>query len=147
MLSKQDFKFIVENTPLVTIDFICKDQDGKVLLGKRVNDPAKGYYFTPGGRIFKNESIKNAILRLSAKELGTPLQLEALKFNGFYDHLFENSIFGDLSLHCVNLAFGHQFSKLPELPDQEHEEYKFFTVEDILSRKDVHEYVRWYFRD
>ena len=54
------FKTIIDNTPLVSVDLIVKHK-GKVLLGKRVNKPAQGYWFTLGGRIFKNESIQSAI--------------------------------------------------------------------------------------
>ena len=27
----------------------------KILLGKRKNDPLKGFFFTPGGRVLKND--------------------------------------------------------------------------------------------
>ena len=37
------FKTIIDNTPLVSVDLIVK-HEGKVLLGKRVNKPAQGYW-------------------------------------------------------------------------------------------------------
>jgi colanic acid biosynthesis protein WcaH len=42
------FKTIIENTPLVSVDLIIKNEN-KILLGKRVNKPAQGYWFTLGG--------------------------------------------------------------------------------------------------
>ncbi|MEG1251614.1 MAG: NUDIX domain-containing protein, partial [Citrobacter sp.] len=57
------FQTIVQNTPLISIDFIVKNERDEVLLGKRVNKPAKGYWFVPGGRIFKNETIFQAFKR------------------------------------------------------------------------------------
>ena len=53
-LSKTDFSFIVKNTPLISIDF-CILKGKKILLGKRLNSPAKDFYFVPGGRIRKGE--------------------------------------------------------------------------------------------
>ena len=53
MLEREVFKKVVKNTPLVSID-ICIVWDEKFLLGKRKNDPLKGFFFTPGGRILKN---------------------------------------------------------------------------------------------
>lgn len=48
---------VVEYTPLVSIDLVTMYQD-KVLLGRRVNKPAFGYYFTIGGVVRKNESFQ-----------------------------------------------------------------------------------------
>ena len=52
MLDSKNFKIIIENTPLVSID-LCIVCDSQILLGKRENEPLKGVWFTPGGRIFK----------------------------------------------------------------------------------------------
>ncbi len=69
MISIDKFKIIVDNTPLVSIDFIIENSEGNYLLGKRVNEPACGYWFMLGGRIFKNEKIEDAIKRLSKRNL------------------------------------------------------------------------------
>ncbi|MDC0088706.1 hypothetical protein OAI12_01675 [Porticoccaceae bacterium] len=55
MLDAQTFRSVIENTPLVSID-LCLVCDGQLLLGKRNNDPLKGEWFTPGGRIRKNKT-------------------------------------------------------------------------------------------
>ena len=69
MLDVQTFKTVIENTPLVSID-LCLVCDGQLLLGKRNNDPLKGEWFTPGGRIHKNETWQDALLRIAEVELG-----------------------------------------------------------------------------
>ena len=56
MLEKEIFKKVVKNAPLVSID-LCIVCDGKILFGKRKNDPLKGFFFTPGGRILKMKPI------------------------------------------------------------------------------------------
>ena len=58
----EQFKTVVENTPLISIDFIVENSEGKYLLGKRTNAPACGYWFTLGGRILKDEPIAEANL-------------------------------------------------------------------------------------
>ena len=55
MLDVLTFKAVVENNPLVSID-LCLVCDGQLLLGKRTNELLKGEWFTPGGRIHKDET-------------------------------------------------------------------------------------------
>ena len=69
MLDPQTFKSVIENTPLVSID-LCLFCNGQILLGKRSNEPLKGKWFTPGGRIHKNETWQDALLRIVEVELG-----------------------------------------------------------------------------
>lgn len=45
LIPTEQFKILVEYTPLVSIDLIAKCQN-RVLLGKRVNRPAKNFHFT-----------------------------------------------------------------------------------------------------
>ena len=40
---------VIKNAPLVSIDIIVKNKDGKILLGFRNNEPAKNTWFIPGG--------------------------------------------------------------------------------------------------
>ena len=61
---------IIKATPLVSIDLVIRNPTGKVLLGKRINRPAKGYWFVPGGRIIKNETIGHALKRIFKAEVG-----------------------------------------------------------------------------
>ena len=70
MLSRDAFQNVIRSTPLVSIDLVVRDPQGYVLLGKRVNRPAQGYWFVPGGRIEKNESVQDAFMRLLRGELG-----------------------------------------------------------------------------
>lgn len=146
MIPLEEFKVVMQNAPLITIDFICKDDNGKILLGKRVNKPAQAFYFTPGGRVFKNERIADAINRLSLKELGEEIDLSELKFNGIYEHLFEESIFDKVSTHCINIAFEYNYASFTKLPNFEHENYKVFGIDEIMDRSDIHQYVKDFFK-
>ena len=68
-LDKKIFQTIVQNTPLVSIDLVIKNAQDQVLLGRRNNRPAQGYWFVPGGRIRKNETLAQAFKRLTCVEL------------------------------------------------------------------------------
>jgi colanic acid biosynthesis protein WcaH len=69
-LDKETFSTVIESTPLVSIDLVIKNQQGQALLGQRLNRPAKGFWFVPGGRVLKNESLAAAFKRLTLDELG-----------------------------------------------------------------------------
>lgn len=80
LIPMEQFKTVVEYTPLISIDLITMFED-KVLLGKRV----KGFYFTTGGIVRKNESFLNAQKRIAKDELGIELTQE-IKFIGVFEH-------------------------------------------------------------
>ena len=69
MLEKVIFKTVFKNAPLVSID-LCIVCDEKILLGKRKNNPLKGFFFTPGGRFLKNEAHIDCLKRAAKSELG-----------------------------------------------------------------------------
>ena len=57
------FSSIIEHAPLISMDLVVRDMAGNVLLGKRLNRPAQGYWFVPGGRIRKGEHFDAAFSR------------------------------------------------------------------------------------
>jgi len=141
------FKCVVKNTPLISIDFVVK-KENKYLLGKRVNPPAKGYYFTIGGRIFKNETIENAQKRILKEELNISVNYN-MEFIGVFEHFYKDSIFGDdISTHYINLAYLLEMNELDidYFPYKQHSEYKLYSYEDIINNKRVHKYVKKTFK-
>ncbi|MFM9587755.1 NUDIX domain-containing protein, partial [Streptomyces caniscabiei] len=76
----------------------------QVLLGRRTNRPAKGYWFVPGGRIYKDETFDQAFRRLTKIELGQEYSMETSQFLGPYQHLYTDNFSGsDFSTHYVVL--------------------------------------------
>lgn len=113
-----------------------------------MNAPAKGYYFTPGGRIFKNESISDAISRISTNELGLTLSDQDIKFHGVYEHFYHDSFMSStITTHYIVLAYHVLLSKQPELPTNEHSDYRCFTLSDLMTHPEVHTYVKDYFKE
>jgi colanic acid biosynthesis protein WcaH len=145
MLDDTTFKTIIDSVPLISIDILLK-KDNKFLLGRRVNKPAQGYFFSTGGKINKNESIDNAMSRIAKNELNIELNT-TLKFIGVFEHFYDDSIYDNISTHYVNLAYEYQVEEIIDLPNEQHSEYKWFTIGELLESKQVHKYVKDYFRN
>ncbi len=140
------FKCIIKNTPLVAIDLIIRNQEGKILLGLRKNRPAKGYYFVPGGRIFKNETLDEAFRNISKNEIGVELERKQAKFLGVYEHIYEDNFFGnEFGTHYIVLAHIIDIDFELELPEEQHSDYIWLSPEEILKDERVHQYTKNYF--
>lgn len=106
-LSVEQFSQVIKYSPLFSIDFIVTTPDNDILFGKRVNEPAKGYWFTPGGRVYKNEMHISAIKRLLHEELNVDdYDLDLLEFNSLTDHIYDNNVFNnDFGTHYINYSY------------------------------------------
>lgn len=143
MLSEQVFKTIVESSPIISVDILIK-KENKVLLGKRINKPAQGYYFSIGGRVFKNEEITNAINRIAQNELNIKIE-KTPTFIGVFEHFYDDGIFDGISTHYVNLAYEYEVSDVGNLPYEQHFKYCWFDESDLMNSDKVHKYVKKYF--
>jgi len=148
-LDSETFAHIVEHIPLIAIDLIIKNSKGSVLLGKRVNDPAKEYWFVPGGRIYKNETIPEAFSRIFFSETGHNLLIDDAKFLGVYEHFYENSFYDEnISTHYVVLGYEVNYDILMNiLPKIQHNTYKIVPVKTLLQDAEVHANVKLYFKE
>jgi colanic acid biosynthesis protein WcaH len=107
-LPPEAFSLACAALPLVSVD-LCLTRPGpdgtELLLGLRNNRPAQGWWFTPGGRIRKNEPLANASARIVLDELGLPATaLPRARLMGAWDHFYPDSAFDPgVSTHYVNL--------------------------------------------
>jgi colanic acid biosynthesis protein WcaH len=145
VLDNQTFKTVISSTPLISIDLLVK-KDNKILLGKRINKPAQSYLFSIGGRVYKNETINGAMMRIAKNELNIELKLTP-RFIGVFEHLYDDSIYQDVSTHYVNLAYEIEIEDTPNLPTEQHNEYQWLTINELLKSEQVHKYVKDYFKD
>jgi colanic acid biosynthesis protein WcaH len=146
MLDDQAFKTVINSTPLISIDLLVK-KDNKILLGRRINKPAQGYLFSIGGRVYKNESIQQATARIAKDELNISLKLTP-SFIGVFEHFYDDGIYKDVSTHYINLAYEVDINnKILNLPTEQHNEYQWLSINELLSSKQVHKYVKDYFRN
>ena len=147
LLPKDVFRMVLSSTPLISIDLVVKSPDGRVLLGKRLNKPAKGYWFVPGGRVLKNERLDAAFVRLTAAELGVRVDIGSARYLGLYEHFYNDSATGDdVSTHYVVNAFVIELSEsVSVLPVEQHSDYQWLSEIDLLGADDVHIHSKWYF--
>lgn len=147
VLQDKEFLRIVDATPLVAIDLIIRNEAGEVLLGQRVNRPAKDSWFVPGGRILKNERVKDALRRISQRELGITISEATLV--GVFDHLYADNFLNapDVTTHYVALGFAAELPRGTRLTaDNQHGELKWWSVPKLLAEPLVHENTKAYFR-
>ncbi len=141
MIEKQQFLSIIDATPLVSIDLIIEDSQGRILLGKRVNRPAQNYWFVPGGRIRKNEPLAAAIARISGTELGHSISLTEATLIGAYDHIYNDNYHGVEGINTHYVALGYSLSVSPEfkiISDSQHIEMRWWPRQELLSSCEVH---------
>lgn len=134
------FRAVVASTPLVSIDLVVENSRGEILLGLRRNRPAQGYWFVPGGRIVKNETLDNAFRRLTEVELGRRLERADARLLGVYEHLYDDSVFGDEpDTHYVVLGYHLKLDcELDGLPQQQHNDYRWWPEAEMAGSELVH---------
>jgi colanic acid biosynthesis protein WcaH len=147
-LDAQTFQTVVAHTPLISIDLIIENHQDQVLLGQRLNKPAQNYWFVPGGRILKDETMAQAFARLTKMELGIELQLSQAELIGPFEHFYSNNYFNDqFTTHYVVLGYRLKCEiNILTLPDEQHGKYKWFDKEALINSNDVHHHTKLYFQ-
>ena len=147
MLSRAAFLDVVRDAPLVSIDLIVRDAAARVLLGLRRNEPARDFWFVPGGRVLKNEPLEAAFGRLTASELGRAKQRSDARFLGVYEHIYDSNA-GEcpgFGTHYVVLGYELRLETGLELPPEQHSDYRWCGVAALLSDDRVHANTKAYF--
>ncbi len=78
---------IVHLMPIPCVDLLVEDLEGRILLIKRANDPAKGQWWFPGGRVHYLETRMQAAERKLKEECG--LEVFQIKEMGTYDVILD----------------------------------------------------------
>lgn len=145
-VSDGKFRVVLSATPLVSIDLLIVNHDKKVLVGLRKNRPAQDFWFVPGGRILKGESISVAFQRLTHTELGQTFTLEQSYLLGAFDHFYTDSVYGtEPSTHYVALGYKLHVTELNNLPSQQHTCYRWLCIPELLADPTVHQNTKAYF--
>lgn len=145
------FQTVVASTPLVAIDLVVRNSRGEVLLGLRVNRPAFGFWFVPGGRIRKNESLDSAFRRITGEELGRTFERANARLLGVYEHFYDDGVFANAGSgpdthyvvlgYCLDLEDGQTLL----LPTEQHQQYRWWPQDELRFSPRVHENSRAYF--
>lgn len=143
----EQYVSLVEKGPIVTVDLVIFDHIGRVLVGKRNNEPAKNTLFVPGARIRKHEDMKKAIERITDAELGTYIDPNKFSLLGVYQHIYPNNFKNDdFGTHVICFAYAITLDKpLVVTSDNQHESFKWLEPKEIENNAAVHQYVKNYF--
>ena len=132
-LPPEEYKQVYSRAPRLCIELVVQLAN-KILICRRNNEPLRGDWALPGGRVFKGETLTEAVSRIAKQELGIEVKI---------DRQIEANEFFSLSpdRHDVTVAYlvspvGKQTIKL----DEQHSEYKWtdsVALLDERSRKEV----------
>ncbi len=129
-IPKKDFMKIQDLMPICTTDLLITN-NGKYLIVKRKQKPALGKWWIPGGRILKNETIKESALRKARQEVG--LKCEFVKILGAYDTIFDDGPNG-VPIHAVNILCKLKSQENKINLDKNHSKYKW--VKSLVGNVD-----------
>jgi colanic acid biosynthesis protein WcaH len=148
-LSPEQFLTVIDNAPLVSIDFIIRNPSGAILMGRRINEPAKGTWFVPGGRIYKNEDLEDAFKRISNDELGVELSIIQARLFGAFTHKYQTNALGaaGVTTHYVVLAYDLGILSLSLNLKAQHSQTQWITESEANRLNfEVHKNVLPYFK-
>lgn len=101
-IPEKQYKRILELVPICCVDMIIHVGKRFVLL-KRLNYPAKGKWWVPGGRVEKGETLEKAVLRKAKEETGLKVKIERLI--GVKETIFRKGPFGIGKDHTINVQY------------------------------------------
>jgi colanic acid biosynthesis protein WcaH len=148
-LSHDELRGIVRLAPLVAIDLFIRNSRNEALLGLRNNEPAKGFYFVPGGMILKGERLADAFARILKNETNLSGRIEDARLVGAFEHFYDNNRFGDpdYDTHYVVIGYELKLADTAALKmDAQHSELRWWTQSELLDSPQVHDNAKAYFR-
>lgn len=133
------FKKIMKLVPICTVDIVLLNlKKNKILLCKRKNKPLNGLFFTNGGRLFKNEELDAAAVRIAHEELGITLNKTDIVLGGILNQINDTSIFKNINYHVMDVFFECIIDESIKITlDNQHSTYKWFSVNDKSLHPDV----------
>ena len=124
------YRAAMEEFPIVTVDVVFLSPDKKkILLGKRINEPYAGEFYSFGGRLYKNEDFVDAAIRIAKQELDISLTPQTLTFAGALNEINDSSIFEGLNYHAVDVYFVCTIENKETALDAQHSEVQWFPVD------------------
>lgn len=105
-LEPEDYKNVITKVPILCVDGVIMKENHYVLV-KRANEPLKGEWWVPGGRVELNETVGNAFRRKMKDELG--VDVENINLMGYYEDQFPETPHG-VPIHTVSVVF---FAEVP----------------------------------
>ena len=148
-LGPTELSTVVRLVPMVSIDLIVRNARGQVLLGLRINEPAKGFYFVPGSMIRKGERLREAFARTLKDETGLTADFATARLLGVYEHFYDKNRFGEAGYgtHYVVLGYAARVADVSALArDNQHSELGWWDEATLIASDSVHQNTKAYFR-
>jgi len=137
-ISEDDWRTIVVNVPIVSVDLLVRHDDG-ILLGKRTNQPAQGCWFLPDGRVRKGETREEVVHRVAEEELR--LEVEIVEPLGTFEHIYETADVPDVGeKYYLANEYAVGILKGDLTLDDQHDAVRTFAS----TPEQLHEYVVMY---
>ncbi|MDX1747289.1 MAG: NUDIX domain-containing protein [Halobacteriales archaeon] len=133
---------VVRSVPIVSVDLVVR-HEGRIALGKRENEPARGEWFVPGGRVHTNERLDDTVHRVAREECGIEVSID--RRLGVYEHLYDVADVPDAGgKHYVPVGYVVDAASDDLRTDDQHGAFEWF---DPPVEFDLHPYVRDYLAD
>jgi 8-oxo-dGTP pyrophosphatase MutT (NUDIX family) len=169
-LDEELYQKAIRSLPIVCVDLVVSaglpEENERILLVRRKNEPLAGHWWFPGGRIEIGEPRVEAAIRKLKQECGVDLRSTATRSGSspgrrlIAEWLMEASRLGDIRelethdivLRRVDKSWSHSVTtvvwimleKEPAVTlDSQSSEYRWMTAHDWLSENDpLHEWVQ-----
>jgi colanic acid biosynthesis protein WcaH len=134
-IPQEEYDKILSMMPILCVDLMILF-NGKCLLLKRKNEPAKGQYWFPGGRICKMETIKEAVLRKAKEEVNLDCQFQEII--AIEESMFKQNKNMMTDTHTVNICCKLVTDSISEISlDKQHDSHIWVTIDDA-EKLDFH---------
>lgn len=112
------YEQIEKRMPIASVEALI-EFDGSLLFLRRNNQPAKGEWWFPGGRIRKGETFEQALRREVEEETG--LEIISQRLIGVYSRIFQER-------HDITIAYLCKCKEGKITINREHSEYGIFKT-------------------
>jgi len=138
MIPQDIYDNFLKYMPIVCVD-VCIVKNDKIFLAKRNNQPCKGQWYIPGGRVLKNEELINAAYRKALEETNLECHIYPSILN--VETAIYNTGINNIPTHNVNICFKASINKNEKIKlNSENSEYMWVSKEEAKEMK-LHPYV------
>jgi len=112
-IKEEIYSEIVKTIPIVCVDAIIK-KDNQFLVIQRKENPLKGEWWVPGGRVHLGEELVVALMRKLSEELSLNIK-SSYKLVGIYEDFFNSSSFGEHLYHTISFVYEFNIDEINNL--------------------------------
>src|SRR5205809_1088986 len=102
LLPSEEYKAVLSIVPIICVDCLVVNENGEYLLVKRANPPLKGEYWVPGGRLYNNERILDAVHRKMREEIG--IEVDVVTIAGILEFFDSSNEYSEGGLHTISIV-------------------------------------------